>query len=824
MVKKTIGMSVDGFWVNVAPCFTDLEVDAIAASPLGGRNSIPNSILLPRFPAEPYRIDMGVEPHPRGSGLSWPVEAMIHTQYGVGRIPLGVLLESIEQGDSVSWQTDEMRRFACSEAFAGAIAQVIGDVESEAHVLLAIPNHWNEVLQQKLIDAFQDANIKVTLLWRPIAAAFDWCEQFAEKLNTYTGDIGESVGKLFSLYIGFDTIEVTELELVQWQAEGRSASVVPARKRPRQEDRLPSFGIRQAIQYLRQQYHNRLSGNVSDSELLAALWNQLWCSHFPHELQVSPVFNEVSSGPANDLLESNIARIEQLHPHQVRSRLQQCRLNLQKHYDGIVVSGALANCKFLSGARIWEWALDGLGVCSENALVEGLHCDDGLLAKGAGIFAHRLEKKLPTYLDTLPRLEMLISDKGEPTWIDLLEPEQKWVEGGRLWQRPEKIRNLSIAAGSIDLKLAVAHEEFRGVRELVADLPEAKSEEKVSLSVQMFPAQGSARIEIHPDRVGYLENQRVFVDWRRMKEITEEDGRPTTKQDYLNGLPRSFPELLPRVMSAARWRKARESMATLLKMFRRNEPLNAINHQLVVTRDLIRAKDPSKFPQDATAFDSDGNCAGDFDLDDFISAAWDYYIRFQPSKFIRAIAYTHVNHKPFHDNIIRNLQGPIIHEDYIVAAGKCLREAEHISSFLEVFFKTRRALQFNRVWWRALSEILRFRGNATQLISSQRCYDLMQLAWKGFKSDRLSNSGTESFRLECLVIVYTLRRRAYDDTFLDPESDLAVGIKNEFRQARADAKAGRLWLMGGSIDLSQQLQLIIDYVDRRGRGQLLIGD
>jgi hypothetical protein len=128
------------------------------------------------------------------------------------------------------------------------------------------------------------------------------------------------------------------------------------------------------------------------------------------------------------------------------------------------------------------------------------------------------------------------------------------------------------------------------------------------------------------------------------------------------------------------------------------------------------------------------------------------------------------------------------------------------------------------VWWRALSEILRFRGNATQLISSQRCYDLMQLAWKGFKSDRLSNSGTESFRLECLVIVYTLRRRAYDDTFLDPESDLAVGIKNEFRQARADAKAGRLWLMGGSIDLSQQLQLIIDYVDRRGRGQLLIGD
>lgn len=823
MVKKTIGMSVDGFWVNVAPCFTDLEVDAIAASPLGGRNSIPNSILLPRFPAEPYRIDMGVEPHPRGSGLSWPVEAMIHTQYGVGRIPLGVLLESIEQGDSVSWQTDEMRRFACSEAFAGAIAQVIGDVEREVHVLLAIPNHWNEVLQQKLIDAFQDANIKVTLLWRPIAAAFDWCEQFAEKLNTYTGDIGESVGKLLSLYIGFDTIEVTELELVQWQAEGRSASVVPARKRPRQEDRLPSFGIRQAIQYLRQQYHNRLLGNVSDSELLAALWNQLWCSHFPHELQVSPVFNEVSSGPANDLLESNIARIEQLHPHQVRSRLQQCRLNLQKHYDGIVVSGALANCKFLSGARIWAWALDGLGVCSENALVEGLHCDDGLLARGAGIFAHRLEKKLPTYLDTLPRLEMLISDKGEPTWIDLLEPEQKWVEGGRLWQRPEKIRNLSIAAGSIDLKLAVAHEEFRGVRELVADLPEAKSEEKVSLSVQMFPAQGSARIEIHPDRVGYLENQRVFVDWRRMKEITEEDGRPTTKQDYLNGLPRSFPELLPRVMSATTWRKAEVYIKRIKNAIEKDLPPSLVNSEFQLARRAFREKDQTLYPQDGTAFDSEGRCAGKFDLDEFMAFVWPYFLKFQPSEFVRAMAYTHVNHKEFHEYVLRHIANRFSHENFVVAAGKCFRAPEHIAIFVDMFLLESNRGSPGNAWWKALSEILRFRGNATMQISSEKCEKLIRLAGTQFERQRKSGNGREFFRLVCLVVVYTLRRRAFDDTFLDPEGELALWIKNEFRQARADVKSKRLQLMGGSVDISQQLQLIIDYVDRKGKGQLLIG-
>jgi hypothetical protein len=30
--------------------------------------------------------------------------------------------------------------------------------------------------------------------------------------------------------------------------------------------------------------------------------------------------------------------------------------------------------------------------------------------------------------------------------------------------------------------------------------------------------------------------------------------------------------------------------------------------------------------------------------------------------------------------------------------------------------------------------------------------------------------------------------------------------------------------MGGAVDLQEQLQLIIDYIDKQGKGQLLIGD
>ena len=75
-----------------------------------------------------------------------------------------------------------------------------------------------------------------------------------------------------------------------------------------------------------------------------------------------------------------------------------------------------------------------------------------------------------------------------------------------------------------------------------------------------------------------------------------------------------------------------------------------------------------------------------------------------------------------------------------------------------------------------------------------------------------------------MAMVYMLRRRAFDDEFLPPESESAEWIKAEFRAAKIDASTGRLVLMGGAVNLQEQLQLIIDYIDRCGKGQLLIGD
>jgi hypothetical protein len=102
--------------------------------------------------------------------------------------------------------------------------------------------------------------------------------------------------------------------------------------------------------------------------------------------------------------------------------------------------------------------------------------------------------------------------------------------------------------------------------------------------------------------------------------------------------------------------------------------------------------------------------------------------------------------------------------------------------------------------------------------------NLLIKAGQVFEYQRIRREGGETFRLAGLVIVYALRRRAFDDSFLDPSCELAEKLKGSFRQARLDAKENRIRLIGGSVNLAEQLQLIIDYVDRRGKGQLLIGD
>ncbi|MBU6172877.1 MAG: hypothetical protein KGQ60_03690, partial [Planctomycetes bacterium] len=570
MNRRVIGISADGPWMLTSEENANRSSSVKNADILGGINSFPNSILLPRFPREPFRFDMGIEPHPRGSGLNWPPESMVSREYGKGRLPLGIVMNAIELGETVTWTHDDTHHFYPAEALAGAIADNQPANEIDQQLILVIPNHWTETTQQRMLDAFEKYNLKCKLLWRPVSSALEWSTHFSKQLEFLFDDIRVNQGKLLCIHIGYDSIEITELDLVirsHHKADSESI-LLPARRRPNKTERMPSFGYRWAIRSLIGEMEQIL-GKANQVDRFAWMWNRLWCSQALKEIANRP---QSTQSQALFPFEQDVCAVEQCDLEEVQQYLRRRKMALQTDYTGLVITGAFANKKFHDKQLVWQWLTQTLGIRSQLILVEGYDTEPGLLARGALGFEYRYQAELPTYLDTLPLLQMVIAENGEPKWIDLLEPEHKWVDGGRLWRRPEKIRNLSISAHSVDLKLAIAHEEFAHVREVITDLPAVSNKiEKVSLSVEMIPAQGKAKIEIIPDREEYFEGKHIFVDWRKMSNFQDEHGSPTDKQGYLNALPRIFPELLPRIQSASKWNTARSQMYMVMEMMRRND-------------------------------------------------------------------------------------------------------------------------------------------------------------------------------------------------------------------------------------------------------------
>ena len=72
-------------------------------------------------------------------------------------------------------------------------------------------------------------------------------------------------------------------------------------------------------------------------------------------------------------------------------------------------------------------------------------------------------------------------------------------------------------------------------------------------------------------------------------------------------------------------------------------------------------------------------------------------------------------------------------------------------------------------------------------------------------------------------IAYLLRRRAHDLSYLDPASSLGKETKAAFYNAIREVKRHPEEVLGGFVKIDEQLKLIIDYIDRKGHGPIIIG-
>ncbi|MDX2198596.1 MAG: hypothetical protein SF069_06440 [Phycisphaerae bacterium] len=478
---------------------------------------------------------------------------------------------------------------------------------------------------------------------------------------------------------------------------------------------------------------------------------------------------------------------------------------------------------------------------TSHAIVEGVGSEVGeLLAEGAALCAGRRTRGIPPYLDTLPQLESLIVRAGEPAWEDLLGARNRYVNGGEPWKYVPPNLGLYVQREERHLKLSVWREGHDTVREAIVPFPMAVSKDTpVGLAIQMSPGQGSARIEVTPADADVFSGRRAYLDWARAEDIKK------TRQQVLDEEPRTNPPLEPRGASLLAWRgaywrtSAGGSSGAVRSFLAHVERMGAASlaEQLYKIRTMFlwwtdpeeKSKTP---PNHCTAVSSDGGVhegASDAALLPQFLQALDGRLEGIRSgeafeEIVRTLGYCSANTPMLISLLRRAIESRgSIQDFHLVAIGNCLRQPADINRFMQVTvgLLTSGRLPWRNEWLKALARMLQYRENATQMMDSDECRTVSEYCTTIMREQIENGRAKLLYRSASLCIVYLLRRRKYDPTYLDPTEALAKSIKQLFQSAIERHRRGRLEVIGGIVDLPLLTQMMIDYIDRRGRGRLM---
>ena len=172
--------------------------------------------------------------------------------------------------------------------------------------------------------------------------------------------------------------------------------------------------------------------------------------------------------------------------------------------------------------------------------------DIDLIAEGCLIYHDRISKNLPTYLDTLPKLDMWARVLGRLEWCSLVKDDVK--EGGETYENPSPPK-FAVEPGQHEIEFFLRREDSGDFKKLPFALPgPAPSQIGLDLKVKMRPAQGFASVEVIPSETKAFGSEHLYLDWSRMEpsELPE---------DPIGiGFPQTFGiETHPNVYNAVKW-------------------------------------------------------------------------------------------------------------------------------------------------------------------------------------------------------------------------------------------------------------------------------
>ena len=828
---------------------------------------IPPAALVPRFVGEPARAAISWPTHTRGSGETWPPEAIVGPETGAGRLPLAhawaQLMGTMPGEERWRW-TGAGRDLTPAEAIVSVASAVVLTPASGADdsiPVLVIPNCSTGAQQQELIDAARRQGLRLRLLWRPVAAAIEWCKYFEKELASSAVSEGVPLGQLLCLHMGLDNMEAAVLKIVPIRRPDGQLCFVPARPRPR-GSQFAGFGLALAEKLAELSVSTGMS-DAGPGVSWRLLWSTPWLptclsilrGRTPPAAWAKSIAEAGFPSRLSDQSETwpgvyaSMASSWQGPEHGIGFRQPWTARGLREWTNeslqvtatqgepmlGAVVTGAFAGVAYGRDTVGCQW----LRKCNADlpmVLCEGRDQPTGLLARAAALHSIRLAAGLPTYLDTLPRLEVVVTRLGEPVWESLLQEDESFVDGGRQF-RKEGVGEgeMRVEAGSATLDISLHHGEHPTVRMHTIHLPRVSGKPMpISLDVSMTPAQGNARVEVQPGVAGFFGHHCVVVDWRGNM---QESGKGP--DEYLASIPRILPPASPREGSELMWgggwyvgghslRGAAAKIDDYLDDFLRTPGLQHLEAAI----KSLQYKDRSVEPGEYTAVSSEGRPGRDLPkdrklLDRFVAALMRHLRREEEpdrDKVVRALTYTSTDHRGF----ARYLSGRIKEDGANMtshdraACGWCLRNPNAIAKFAAAALAALGQGASSRDWIKPLWEILRYREDATLKMSSSFCLRMTRQLLGIFKSEVRNLRFKLIFRYASGSIAYLLRRRRYDTVYLDPASRAAHTVKSAFENAIKLVKDHPENVIGGFIKIPDQLRLIVDYIDLRGHGPVMM--
>ncbi|MDW9812836.1 hypothetical protein [Sinorhizobium meliloti] len=128
--------------------------------------------------------------------------------------------------------------------------------------------------------------------------------------------------------------------------------------------------------------------------------------------------------------------------------------------------------------------------------------------------AKRIEKGHPHYLDRLEQISVVVMERGEPVFKDLV-PKDATVPANKAFIS-EPIRSLVWPQGSFEQDFYVRKGESEIRKWMVRGFEPPQEDQPVVMQLTQMPAQGWARVEISSSTWSALQQKPIRLDWETM--------------------------------------------------------------------------------------------------------------------------------------------------------------------------------------------------------------------------------------------------------------------------------------------------------------------